>query len=57
MLINKLKSSADFKKLHDIPPEYFENLTQNTPEYLLNLISKLVAVFLYRLNIPRETTE
>ena len=57
MLINKLRSSADFKKLQDIPPEYFENLTQNTPEYLLNLISKIVAVFLYRLNIPKEEVE
>ncbi|MBO5070467.1 MAG: Rpn family recombination-promoting nuclease/putative transposase, partial [Roseburia sp.] len=57
MLLNKLRSSADFKKLKDIPPEYFENLTQNTPEYLLNLISKIVAVFLYRLNIPREEVE
>ena len=57
MLINKLRSSADFKKLQDIPPEYFDNLTHNTPEYLLNLIGKIVAVFLYRLNIPKEEVE
>lgn len=57
MLINKLKSSEDFKNLKDIPPEYFENLEQNTPEYLLKLIGKIIAIFLYRLNVPRKEVE
>ena len=57
MLINKLKSSEEFKTLKDIPCEYFENLEQNTPEYLLKLIGKIVAVFLYRLNVPRKEVE
>lgn len=57
MLINKLRNSADFKNLRDIPPEYFKHLEQNTPEYLLQLISKIVAVFLYRLNVPRQEVE
>lgn len=54
MLINKLRNSADFAKLQDIPPEYFENLSENTPEYLLGVISKIITVFLSKLNIPRE---
>lgn len=57
MLINKLRSSEDFKTLKEIPEEYFENLRQNTPEYLLKLISKIIAVFLYRLNMPRKEVE
>ncbi len=57
MLINKLRSSEDFKKLKDIPQEYFRHLEKNTPEYLLQLISKIVAVFLYRLNVPRREVE
>ena len=57
MLINKLKSSGEFRNLKDIPSEYFEHLEQNTPEYLLKLISKIVAVFLYRLNVPRKEVE
>ena len=56
-LINKLRSSEDFNELKEIPEEYFENLNESTPEYLLKLISKIVAVFLYRLNIPREEVE
>jgi len=57
MLINKMKDSEDFKRLKEIPAEYLENLEQNTPEYLLKLIAKIVAVFLYRLNLPRKEVE
>lgn len=56
-LINKFRSSADFKQLREIPEEYFEQLKQNTPEYLLNLIGKIIAVLLYRLNVPRREVE
>lgn len=34
-----------------------ENLEKNTPEYLLKLIGKIIAVFLYRLNVPRKEVE
>lgn len=54
MLINKLRNSAEFAKLREIPPEYFENLSENTPEYLLRVISKIITVFLAKLNIPKE---
>jgi len=56
-LINKMRSSEDFKSLKDIPEEYFEYLEQNTPDYLLALIGKIMAVFLYRLNVPRKEVE
>lgn len=56
-MINKLKNSEDFKQLKEIPQDYFEDLEEKTPEYLLALISKIVAVFLYRLNIPRKEVE
>ena len=54
MLINKLRKSEDFKSLQGIPAEYFDELSDKTPEYLLELISKIIAVFLYRLNVPRK---
>ena len=57
MLINKLRSSADFKSLKEIPPEYFEKLSEKTPRYLLELIGKIIAVFLYRMNVPRKEVE
>ncbi len=57
MLINKLRNSSEFKELKQIPAEYLENLERNAPEYLLKLIGKIIAVFLYRLNVPREEVE
>ena len=56
-LINKLRSSEEFKNLKEIPKEYFNNLEENTPDYLLKLIGKIVAAFLYRMNIPRKEVE
>ncbi len=57
MLVNKLQSSDDFKKLRNIPESYFDKLNQTTPEYLLKIISKIIAVLLYKLNIPRNVVE
>lgn len=57
MLINKLRNSSEFKKLKDVPVKYLENLSENTPEYLLHLIGKIIAVLLYRLNVPRDEVE
>lgn len=58
MLVNKLRDPSEFKTLKDdVPAEYFETLNQNTPEYLLKLIGKIIAVFLYRMNVPREEVE
>ena len=54
MLIDKLRNAADFYQLTEIPEEYFDNLSQNSPESLLKLISKIISAFLYRLNIPKE---
>lgn len=56
-MINKLKNSKEFKQLKEIPRDYFEDLEKKTPEYLLAIIGKIVAVFLYRLNIPRKEVE
>lgn len=57
MLINKLQSSAEFKNLKDFPAEYLEHFENNTPDYLLKLISKIISVLLYRLNVPRKEVE
>ena len=38
----------------DIDLLNFENLSENTPEYLLRVISKIITVFLAKLNIPKE---
>ena len=43
--------------MKEIPAEYFEELSEKTPQYLLELIGKIIAVFLYRLNVPRREVE
>ena len=54
MLIDKLRSAADFRQLKDIPEEYFESISQNSPESVLKLIGKIIAVLLLRLNVPKD---
>ena len=56
-LINKLRSSEEFRNLKAIPKEYFDNLEKTTPDYLLKLIGKIIAVLLYRMNVPRKEVE
>ena len=53
-LINQLQSSSEFHNLKDIPKEYTEHLTDNTPDYLLKIIVKVIAVLLHKLNVPDE---
>ena len=38
----------------DIPKEYTEHLADNTPDYLLKIIGKVIAVLLHKLNLPDE---
>lgn len=53
MLIDKLRSAADFRGLKEIPREYFEELAKNAPEAVLELISKIISLLLFRLNVPK----
>ena len=58
MLINKLSEAADFKKLEkEIPPEYLQDITANTPEYLLNIMVEVIRGLLSKLNLPREEVD
>lgn len=53
-LINQLQSSSEFHDLKDIPKEYMEHLTEDTPDYLLKIVGKVIAVLLHKLNVPDE---
>lgn len=57
MLIDKLRSAADFQKLKEIPDEYFENISRNSPESVLKLIGKIISVLLLRMNVPKDEVE
>ena len=53
-LINQLQSSSEFHDLKDISKEYTEHLMEDTPDYLLKIIGKVIAVLLHKLNVPDE---
>lgn len=54
MLVDKLRSVADFRNLSGLPEEYFENISQNSPESVLKLIGKIISVVLLRMNVPKD---
>ena len=54
MLVDNLRNASDFKKFKDIPEEYLEHISRNSPESVLKLISSIIAVLLYKLNVPTD---
>lgn len=54
MLVDKLQSAADFRTLKELPEGYLEEIARESPESVLKLIGKILAVLLVRLNVPRE---
>lgn len=56
MLINRLQSMEDFRELK-FPEEYFENLSENSTDELLEIIKKIMTVILRHLRLPEEEVE
>lgn len=53
-ILNKLKSSSDFKHLKEIPEDYWNQLTKNTPPHILKLMGSVFSAFLHTINVPAE---
>ena len=53
MLINKLQDASDFKDL-DLPEDYLKDLSENTPDEVLEIISKVITVMLRKLNLEEN---
>lgn len=53
MLINSLKNADEFKNLR-LPDEYLVNLFSNSPNDVLRIISKVIAVVLRKQNVPEN---
>ena len=53
-ILNKLKSSSDFKHLKEIPEDYWNQLTKNTPPHILRLMGSVFSAFLHTINVPAE---
>lgn len=57
MLINKMQTSEDIQTFRKLPKERIEAIIQNSPEYLLDIIAKVLQAFLLKENVPVEETE
>ena len=55
MMIERLQSADDFKVLErEVDSAYIQEAVEHSPEYLLDIMSQIVEVFLAKLNIPQE---
>lgn len=57
MLINKIESVEDMEALTSLPDERIEEILKDTPEYLLDIMGKLLRALLYSMNLEEEETE
>ena len=53
MLINKLQDASEFKDL-DLPEDYLKDLSENTSDEVLEIISKVITVMLRKLNLEEN---
>lgn len=56
MIINKIKNSEEFSSI-DLPREYLDNLSANTPEDVLDVLSRVVAVLLRKQHVPEDEVQ
>lgn len=55
LLIDKMRNMEDFTEfLEEIKSEDLKQITEDTPEYLLELTAKIMEVFLAKLNVPEK---
>lgn len=53
MIINKIKSSEAFNSIN-LPKEYLDNLSANSPEDVLDVLARVVAVLLRKQYVPED---
>lgn len=58
MMIDRLKNMADYERLSEEMDETFlKEATENSPEYLLDLMVRIIGVVLSKLNVPQEEAD
>lgn len=57
MLINKIHSPEDMAAFMRISGERADEILKDTPEYLLDIMAKLLRALLYKMNLPEEAAE
>lgn len=57
MLINKLQTPEDVERFRRIPPQKLQEILNETPKYLLDIIGDVFLAFLLKENMPVEEAE
>lgn len=57
MLINKIQCPEDVSAFVNIPGEQVDEILKDTPEYLLDVMAKLLRALSYSMNLPEDETE
>ena len=53
MLINRMRDVSEIKEL-DLPSEYFDAISEESPEDVLRVIEKVVAVYLRQFHVSED---
>ena len=58
LLVDKLKKVADFARIgKEVSGRYLQEITENSPEYLLGILSQIIKALLLKINVPFEEAE
>lgn len=57
MLINKIQCPEDVTAFINLPVEQMDEILKDTPEYLLDTMTKVLRALLYNMNLPEKETE
>lgn len=57
MMINKMQNPTDVEMFRKLPAEQVEKILQDTPEYIVDIISNILRAFLLKMNLPVDETE
>lgn len=55
MLIDKLRNIEEFNQLNlELDNDFFKEVIQHSPEYLLNIVAHIIEILLSKLNVPDD---
>ena len=57
MLINKIQSPEDMSAFAELPDAQVDEILKDTPEYLLEIMAKVLRALLYGMNLPEDDVE
>ena len=57
MLFNRMQTVEDIEELRTLPVDKIDEVLKETPDYLLDIITKVLRAFLLEVNVPEDETD